>query len=301
MQVRTSLPEYGNPFYNTTDVGGYSTCIYGVPTCDGRNVLSNCVGYACGRFNEIIGYMKYPAFNCNAENFIKRARQYYPELKITDYPTQGGIMVFHKIGEDYGHVFIVEKVIDENTIYTSESVYGDTAFFNATRYRGSNWSMGDSYEFLGCINNPAVNNEPVEIKYEKGNTVIVNGRIYSKATPDGVAGVTLTNYKAVITLIYDGEDRVHPYNIEHGLGWVGNDEVTLYEKPKPEPTKEIVKGTRVRTTGTGNESSYGDGGGAMTGLEGIVTNIIEGRPYPYLVSDNDGPLGWYKKENLEII
>ena len=152
MQIRNSLPEYGNPFYNTTGAGGYSYCIVGSPVCDGRNVLANCVGYACGRFNEIIGSMKYPYFNCNAENFIYRARTYYPELKITDYPTVGGIMVFHKKGADYGHVFIVENIIDENTIYTSESAYQGNAFFNATRYKGSNWSMGDSYEFLGCIN-----------------------------------------------------------------------------------------------------------------------------------------------------
>ena len=73
MKMRTTKPENGNKFYNTVLKGGYSHCIAGYPTDKGCNVLANCVGYACGRFNEIIGTMKYPYLNCNAENFIERA------------------------------------------------------------------------------------------------------------------------------------------------------------------------------------------------------------------------------------
>ena len=85
MKVRTTKPEAGNKFYITKSRGGYSDCIQGKPT-DNCNVLANCVGYACGRFNEIIGNMKYPAFNCNAENFIERAKNTYG-LKVVNYPT----------------------------------------------------------------------------------------------------------------------------------------------------------------------------------------------------------------------
>ena len=60
MQMRTSKPSAGNKFYITKSKGGYSTCIQGKPTDANCNVLANCVGYACGRFNEIIGSMKYP-------------------------------------------------------------------------------------------------------------------------------------------------------------------------------------------------------------------------------------------------
>ena len=55
MKIRTTKPESGNKFYNTVSKGGYSHCIVGYPTDKGCNVLANCVGYACGRFNEIIG------------------------------------------------------------------------------------------------------------------------------------------------------------------------------------------------------------------------------------------------------
>ena len=125
MQMRTSKPSAGNKFYITKSKGGYSTCIQGKPTDSKCNVLANCVGYACGRFNEIIGSMKYSSLNCNAENFIERAKNTYG-LEISDVPTLGGIMVWQKgstlSGNDgAGHVAIVEKIIDSNTIYTSES------------------------------------------------------------------------------------------------------------------------------------------------------------------------------------
>lgn len=161
MNIRTTKPRAGNKFYITKSKGGYSSCIQGSPTDSQCNVLANCVGYACGRFNEIIGSMKYPSLNCNAENFIERARNTYG-LEISPVPTLGGIMVWQKgatlSGNDgAGHVAVVEKIIDSNTIYTSESGYGSSAFWNSTR-RNSNgrWGLGSGYTFRGCIVNPAI-------------------------------------------------------------------------------------------------------------------------------------------------
>lgn len=159
--MRTSKPSSGNKFYIRKANGGYSTCIQGKPTDSQCNVLANCVGYACGRFNEIIGSMKYPSLNCNAENFIERAKNTYG-LEISNVPTLGGIMVWQKgstlgSSDGAGHVAIVEKIIDSNTIYTSESGYGSSAFWNSTR-RNSNgrWGLGSGYTFRGCIVNPAI-------------------------------------------------------------------------------------------------------------------------------------------------
>lgn len=160
MNIRTSKPGAGNKFYITKSKGGYSTCIQGSPTDSQCNVLANCVGYACGRFNEIIGSMKYPSLNCNAENFIERAKSL--GLTISNVPTLGGIMVWKKgntlSGNDgAGHVAIVEKIIDSNTIYTSESGYGSSAFWNSTRKNtNGRWGLGSGYTFRGCIVNPAI-------------------------------------------------------------------------------------------------------------------------------------------------
>ena len=64
---------------------------------------------------------------------------------------------------------------------------------------------------------------------------------------------------------------------------------------------DLKVGTRVRSTGIGNGSSEGDSNVAIAGAEGTITRIREGYPYPYLVSDDQGALGWYKAEDLEII
>ena len=159
MEMRTSKPKAGNKFYITKARGGYSTCIQGYPT-DVCNVLANCVGYACGRFNEIIGSMKYPSLNCNAEKFIERAKSL--GLTVVSYPTLGGIMIWQKGAtlnpkDGAGHVAVVERIDSANQIYTSESGYGSSAFWNALRNNNNGrWGLGAGYTFRGCIINPAI-------------------------------------------------------------------------------------------------------------------------------------------------
>lgn len=173
MEMRTSKPTAGNKFYTTKANGGYSTCIKGKPT-DACDVLANCVGYACGRFNEIIGEMRYPDLNCNAENFIERAQNTYG-LQVVGYPTLGGIMVWQKgatlNGSDgAGHVAIVERIDSADQIYTSESSYNSTAFYNAIRNNNGRWGAGTNYSFRGCIINPAIG----DVHFTKTNEEIVN-------------------------------------------------------------------------------------------------------------------------------
>lgn len=160
MNIRTTKPS-NNKYFIRQVSGGYNGAIKGYPTDKNADVLANCVGYANGRFNEIGGYgkCKYQLV-CNAENFIERAKAL--GLTISSTPTLGGIMVWRKgatlSGKDgAGHVAIVEKIINKSTIYTSESGYGGTAFFNATRSNANGrWGMGAGYTFRGCIVNPAV-------------------------------------------------------------------------------------------------------------------------------------------------
>lgn len=162
MKPQKSLPAKGNKFYNTTSNGGYSWCIQGKPTVSGLNVLDNCVGWSCGRFNEVYsettGYsgMKYPQLNCNAENFYERAKQI--GLKIQDEPTLGGIMIWEGKGSLAGHVANVEEKYSSTSVLTSESGYNHFDFDNFNRNKGSNGNWGldtKYYKYLGCIVNPA--------------------------------------------------------------------------------------------------------------------------------------------------
>lgn len=172
---RMTKPEKGNKYYITKAKGGYSNAIKGKPTDPDCDVLSNCVGYAYGRFNEIGGYgcCKYLS-PVNAENFI----QYAGGLEVGQTPKLGACMVWKKgaslSGSDgAGHVAIVEKIISDTQIVTSESGWGSSAFWTKTRNKGNgNWGAGSGYTFLGFIYNPApcckgTNTTPEEKPAEK--------------------------------------------------------------------------------------------------------------------------------------
>lgn len=157
--MRTTKPTAGNKYYITKANGGYSYAIKGSPTDKDCDVLANCVGYAYGRFNEIGGYgcCKYLS-PVNAENFL----QFKGGLESGQTPRVGACMVWQKgatlNGADgAGHVAIVEKVISDTQVMTSESAYGGTAFCTKTRKKGTDgkWGMGSGYTFLGFIYNPA--------------------------------------------------------------------------------------------------------------------------------------------------
>ena len=152
--------------YNNCNNKGKSLCINGKPTDRVCNVLCNCVGWACGRFNHIYnlltGYdgIKYPKFCCNAEQFIEVAKAYGLEVGTT--PRPGAIMCWQKgatlnCSDGAGHVAVVEKVISATQITTSESGYNSFAFKVNTRNKGDgNWGASSSYKFRGFIYNPAV-------------------------------------------------------------------------------------------------------------------------------------------------
>lgn len=231
--MRTSKPGAGNKFYIRRANGGYSTCIQGKPTDKDCNVLANCVGYACGRFNEIIGAMKYPSLNCNAENFIERAKSL--GLEVVNYPVMGGIMVMQKgatlSGNDgAGHVYIVEDIYPDGSIYTSESGYGGSAFWNSRRYNtNGRWGHASGYSFRGCIVNPAVgkvttgrNPQPAPTptpsgSFTIGQDVIINGPLYVSSNAGSPSG-SVSNKQTKITRIATGAK--HPYNTTGDLGWM---------------------------------------------------------------------------------
>lgn len=164
------IPSAGNPYYNTVKAGGYNPCIMGNPQRREKNlnVLPNCVGYATGRFNEIIGEERCQYLgNTNAANFVSLARK--QGLTVTERPTKGGCMVWKGGNTGEGHVAIVELLMGSRII-TSESEYYGKAFTIYQRF-GKDWSdgcywMGSSYKYLGCVQNPAMKEEDNEVTYE---------------------------------------------------------------------------------------------------------------------------------------
>ena len=261
-KIMTSLPEKGNKFYNTKSNGGYSTCIQGSPTQSGRNVYSNCVGHACSRFNEVYSLltghsgMKYPSLNCNAENFIERAKNTYG-LQVVNYPVLGGIMVWQKgstlNGSDgAGHVAFVEDIYDANTIYTSESGYGNSnPFWNSKRSNSNGrWGLSSGYKFRGCIVNPAIGDvhyvapspsptptpapTPSTGKFKVGDTVVINGGLYVSSNAANPTG-HVTNKTTKITRYVKGAR--HPYNTTGDLGWMNESDISFVNSTPSTPTE----------------------------------------------------------------
>lgn len=171
MKKLTSQPS--GKYYTRIVNGGLNGAVLGMPTVKGANVLCNCVGFANGRFNQVINDPELKGINkafqyqltCNAENFIESAKR--QGLKISSTPTLGGIMVWQKGatlggGDGAGHVAVVEEIYDDGTILTSESGWNAWAFKTVRRsnYNGR-WSQASAYKFRGCIINPSIKTKTV--------------------------------------------------------------------------------------------------------------------------------------------
>lgn len=153
---RLTRPEQGNKYYITKGAGGYSRAIVGKPTDKYCNVLSNCVGYADGRFHEIAKRVEMDYFDpVNAENIYENAQAH--GIKVGSQPKLGAAIVWEGIGSAAGHIAIVEVINSDGSIVTSESGWNcSNPFWTTTRKKGAdgNWGAGSGYKFKGFIYQP---------------------------------------------------------------------------------------------------------------------------------------------------
>lgn len=318
--MRTTRPA-NNKNFITRGSGGWNTCIKGNPRYQYADALANCVGYASGRFNEIINIARettgctYTTLNCNAVGFKERAEA--AGLKTGSTPRRGAIMCWGKEG-GAGHVAIVERVNNSNSVYTSESGWGSSAmFWNSTRSNNNGrWGIGAGYYFRCFIylpddvqkaidaEEPTPTPQPTPSdKFNIGDKVVVNGPLYVSSTASSPAG-HVSNKVTNITRKNPGS--AHPYNTTGDLGWMDESSIKKYEEPTPTPTPapstELNVGDAVEIIGTGNGSAYGGSNTAYgIGWKRQILKIWNGKPYPYQVGNNTGTTGFYKKEALKKI
>lgn len=314
--MRTTRPA-NNKNFITRGSGGWNTCIKGSPRYQYADALANCVGYASGRFNEIIniaretGGCTYTTLNCNAVNFKERAEA--AGLQTGSTPRRGAIMCWGKEG-DAGHVAIVEKVNSNNSVYTSESGWGSSSiFWNSTRTNNNGrWGCGAGYYFRCFIYLPddvqkAIDGgspEPTPAptpsdKFNIGDKVVINGALYVSSTASSPAG-SVSNKVTNITRKVPG--TAHPYNTTGDLGWMDESSISAYSEPTPAPAPEprpLSVGDTVEIVGTGNGSSYGTSNTAYgIGWTRQILKIWDGRSYPYQVGNSTGTTGFYRAEAL---
>ena len=312
--IRTTRPTAGNKYFITRSNGGYSTCIQGKPTDSQCNVLANCVGYACGAYNEELGlgYEKYH-LNCNAENFIERAIA--SGLSVLSKPVVGSILCWEGVGSLAGHVAIVIEVINDNCIRTAESGYGSSRpFWITTRYNNNGrWGLNSNYRPRGFIvnpnypYNPTPKPEPIPTpaptpsdKFNIGDKVVINGSLYASSNAASPAG-SISNKVTNITRKNPGS--AHPYNTTGDLGWMNESDIRMYTEPTPAPApvdKTLHVGDKVKIIGTGNGASDGSSNTAYgIGWTREILKIYSGRKFPYQVGNSTGTTGFYPESSLE--
>lgn len=145
---RGSAPSSNNKCYLHTSNGGYNSCI---EINGGPSVLPNCVGYAWGRWIEMLG--KTPKLSRgNAEDWYGNTVDGYERGKT---PRLGAIICWRQgqtwNGSDgYGHVAVVEQIKANGDIVTSESAYGGERWRMKTYKKADGYNFG-SFVFQGFI------------------------------------------------------------------------------------------------------------------------------------------------------
>ena len=128
-----------------TSKGGFNSCIL----IKGNSVLPNCVGYAWGRWRELLG--KAPKLaRINAEDWWAFKDGY----KRGQKPKLGAVAVWRKgkagVNSDgAGHVAVAEHIAPDGTITFGQSGYGYKRFY-LTKMKAP-FDLGGTYKFLGFI------------------------------------------------------------------------------------------------------------------------------------------------------
>ena len=216
---RLTRPEAGNKYYITKKSGGYSRAIKGKPTDPDCDVLSNCVGYVDGRFHEIANRPQMDLFDpIDADLIYDNAIQH--GLKASQKPALGALMCWcDKNGG--GHVAIVEEIIDENTVNSSNSGWNSDAFYMSVRKKGSgNWHSNPDRIFLGFILQPNTPDPgptpftPYIVKLESGTPIFkIDGAI--------VTQVSFITQSTGYTIVDECITNYLKYGkLKSGAGWV---------------------------------------------------------------------------------
>lgn len=211
---RLAAPSTTDKYWIHTSKGGLNSCIL----VSGNSCLPNCVGYAWGRFYEIMG--KQPKLSrSNAEMWYGTNDGY--ERGST--PRLGAVICWRKgqVGnsaDGAGHVAIVEKINSDNSIVISESGYNSFRF--RTRTLKAPYSIGGTYALQGFIYNPSVG--AVETKPSAKVQFIKDVQAAIGAKVDGIAGTETLSKTITVSATKNRKHKVVKA-IQEYLNYLGYD------------------------------------------------------------------------------
>ena len=150
---RTTPPDPSDLRWISDDAkyGGYNRCIV-INEATGLTI-PNCTGYVHGRWMEISHSHECPLSVSNAANYYGYTAD---GMQRGSEPQLGAVICFSTSGGQPGHVAIVEEIVDDDTIITSDSNFGHEYFVMRTRHRSMGWNFwaGSDLVFQGFIYNP---------------------------------------------------------------------------------------------------------------------------------------------------
>ncbi|MCX4357018.1 MAG: CHAP domain-containing protein [Oscillospiraceae bacterium] len=247
---RLSAPSKTDKHWIKSTKGGLNICI----EIKNGSVLPNCVGYAWGRFYEIIG-TKPKLASLNAEDWYGNTSDGYERSST---PRLGAVACWRKgkvwNGTDgCGHVAIVEEIKKNGDIVCSNSAYGGTRFYMQTYLKSNGYNSG-SLTFQGFILPPVDFSAQADTPpsaalsstaFKIGDVVDFTGSTHYVSST-GTRGTAAKPGRAKITII--APNTAHPYHIiaECGggstvYGWVNKSDI-VPKKTIDELAQEVISG-----------------------------------------------------------
>ena len=174
---RLTIPDPTDKYWIKQGYGGYNRCVLGSPAYSYGSVLSDCTGYAWGRFLELLQATDCNLSTANAGAWYGHTSDGY--ARSTTTPKLGAVVCWGGSGVQ-GHVAVIEQIFynsggSVDHCVVSQSGWGWTDTFRTRTIQPSNnwWIYNDVGTFQGFIYLPIDYALPCPIKFRKRNKIKV--------------------------------------------------------------------------------------------------------------------------------
>ncbi len=135
--------------------------------------------------------------------------------------------------------------------------------------------------------------KPTPLKFKIGDSVQFTGTLYQDSYGNG-PGQSRKNFNATITQINNKPGATKPYNLNNGLGWVSENDLTKINN------NELTVGDRIQILLPGRASKDGSGKIAWgIGYKRTILSIDPNASFPYQIGKDTGTTGFYKRNALK--
>ena len=238
---RKTAPGTNDKNWLHTSKGGFNSCIL----ISGNSCLPNCVGYAWGRFRELLGYTP-KLCRGNAENWYS----YKDGYKRGKTPKLGAVICYAKgkagnASDGAGHVAIVEEIYPDGSILVSQSVYGGARFGTKKLAKGYAWG---SLTFQGFIY-PPVDFATDQVEYYAGYIkTLCDLNLHSLPSWDKSTNYGVAKKGTVLQVVGRIKvEGVYMYKLTNGKYITSATKYVTYTASNPNATIKVNSKVRIKS------------------------------------------------------